>query len=74
MRWDLDGNGAPDLKPGVRTDEPGDDDYLSDPNPSISIIDVGHKVTLWYTDPVYGDTVSVTRKVDRDALSAGGGK
>ena len=79
IRWDLDGNGTADLKPGVRTDDPKDEDYLSDPNPSRAAVEVGHKVTLWYTDPVFGDTVSVTRVVEkrqavRGQTPQGGGK
>jgi hypothetical protein len=66
VRWDFDGNGKPDLKPGVTTDTPQESDYVSDLNPTISVREVGHKVTLWYTDPVFGDTVEIAKVVHKE--------
>lgn len=75
LRWDLDGNGKPDLKPGVVTATPQPDDYLSEPEPTVALRDVGPKVTLWYTDPVFHKTVEITRRIDKTAVSPaqGGG-
>lgn len=73
LRWDLDGNGKPDLDPDAATDAPDTERYLSDPNPTMAAREVGHQVTLWYTDPVFGDTVSFTRVVTK-AATAGGAK
>jgi NADH-quinone oxidoreductase subunit L len=65
VRWDFDGNGKPDLKPGASTDHPQESDYVSDLNPTVSTREVGYNVTLWYTDPVFGDTVKIVKAVDK---------
>src|SRR5690606_33546874 len=74
IRWDLDGNGKPDVKPSPVASPHGDTQYLADPVVSISARDAGDKVTLWYTDPVFGDTIEVVKTIVKDGSQAGGSK
>ncbi len=77
IRWDLDGNGQPDLKPGVSADSASHDDdhggghgdhdadiYIDDLVVTIDIREVGTEVTLWYTDPIFGNTVEVVKPIE----------
>jgi NADH-quinone oxidoreductase subunit L len=71
VRWDIDGNGQPDLRPGVaHTADPKDEDFLSDAELQVRAGAVGRSVTLWYTDPVFGDTVKVVKTIDNTANTA----
>ena len=63
LRWDLDGNGKPDVKVGVVTSAPADADFLGDAIVEIDAREVGSRVTFWYTDPVFGKTTKVVKTI-----------
>jgi hypothetical protein len=56
LRWDLDGNGVPDIGP--------DGQLLGTPTVRIRAGEVGSHVTLWIDDPITRKTVQVTRPID----------
>ncbi|WP_428262307.1 NADH-quinone oxidoreductase subunit L [Haliangium sp.] len=72
IRWDLDGDGAPDLMPGIDRASAGDADYLDDVSVEIDLQEVGGQVTLWYTDPVFGTTRTVVKPIAMNDLGNGG--
>jgi NADH-quinone oxidoreductase subunit L len=55
LRWDLDGNGIPDVDPGGKP--------IDSPDPTIREGEVGSYVTLWIEDPITRKTVSVTKQI-----------
>ena len=73
IRWDLDGDGEPDRVsgtrlanvPGAPTDEGADAGYREGLQVEIDAGDVGGEVTMWYTDPVFGITRTVTKTIQQ---------
>ena len=55
LRWDLDGNGRPDLDK--------DGKILSSPDVKIRAGEVGSHVTLWIDDPITHKTITITQEV-----------
>jgi NADH-quinone oxidoreductase subunit L len=62
IRWDLDGDGEPDRVPG-QGGETGEAGYLEGQTVEIEVGEVGGTVTMWYTDPVFGSTRTVTKSI-----------
>ncbi len=58
LKWDLDGDGQPDLDPK------NPKKFLSDPVVTVRVGDVGGKVTLWIEDPISRKTTTVTRAIE----------
>jgi NADH-quinone oxidoreductase subunit L len=55
LRWDLDGNGIPDVDAGGN--------LINAPDPTIREGEVGTYVTLWIEDPITRKTVTVTKQI-----------
>ena len=55
MRWDIDGNGTPDVGPDGRPIDSAD--------VTVRLGQVGSTVTLWIEDPITGSTESVSRDI-----------
>ncbi|ACY14475.1 NADH-quinone oxidoreductase subunit L [Haliangium ochraceum] len=75
LRWDLDGDELPDLRPGVARESATEADYLSATVVEIDELAVGGEVTLWFTDPVFGRADEATKSISLGAsASAAGGE
>jgi hypothetical protein len=58
FRWDLDGDGEPDRRPGAT----GDDGFVDDAVMVVRPGDLGSEVTLWIDSPLAGK-VAITRDI-----------
>jgi NADH-quinone oxidoreductase subunit L len=67
IRWDLDGDGNPDRVSGAAPADGPDDGsgYRDGFSVEIDANEVGGEVTMWYTDPVFGITRTVTKTIQQ---------
>jgi hypothetical protein len=65
LRWDVDGDGAPDRV------GPGTEELVSDKVLVVRPGDLGSQVTLWIESPLAGKTITVTRDITLGQPAAG---
>ncbi|MEZ4367630.1 MAG: NADH-quinone oxidoreductase subunit L [Kofleriaceae bacterium] len=63
LRWDLDGDGRPDTRPGTEL-------FVDDPVLRVRAGEVGAKVTLWIDSGIDRGRVAITRTITLDAPPA----
>jgi NADH-quinone oxidoreductase subunit L len=67
-RWDLDGDGVPDKKPGATPQTPDDQAFLDQPVLVVKPGDLASQVTLWIRPQNGGKGETVTQAIDFSKL------